>query len=76
MELINGEIHLKSYSIKIEFKEMFTDKIYCEVIAFANSDGGVIFVGIDSNGNIVGLYDVDGTYTRITNGKGKEYTLN
>ena len=43
-------------------------KIYKEVIAFANTDGGVVFVGIDNNGNAVGLADVDQEYTRITNG--------
>lgn len=52
----------------IEFKLQFTDNIYREVIAFANTDGGVIYVGIDDNGNIVGIDNVDDTYTRITNG--------
>ena len=52
----------------IEFKAQFTEVIYKEVIAFANTDGGVVFVGIDNNGNAVGLADVDKEYTRITNG--------
>ena len=52
----------------IEFKAQFTEVIYKEVIAFANTDGGVVFVGIDNNGNAVGLADVDQEYTRITNG--------
>lgn len=52
----------------IEFKAQFTEEIYKEVIAFANTDGGVIYVGIDDNGNAVGLDDVDKEYTRITNG--------
>ena len=43
----------------IEFKAQFTEEIYKEVIAFANTDGGVVFVGIDNNGNAVGLADVD-----------------
>ena len=43
----------------IEFKAQFTEVIYKEVIAFANTDGGVVFVGIDNNGNAVGLADVD-----------------
>ena len=38
----------------IEFKAQFTEVIYKEVIAFANTDGGVVFVGIDNNGNAVG----------------------
>lgn len=52
----------------IEFKSQFTDEIYKEVIAFANTDGGVIYIGIDNNGNAVGINDVDENYTRITNG--------
>lgn len=52
----------------IEFKSQFTDNLYKEVIAFANTNGGVIYIGVDNKGNVVGIDDVDETYTRITNG--------
>ena len=52
----------------IEFKLQFTDELYKEVIAFANTDGGVIYIGIDNTGNAVGIDNVDENYTRITNG--------
>ena len=52
----------------IEFKSGFTEEIYKEVIAFANTDGGILYIGIDNDGNAVGLNDVDDEYTRITNG--------
>ena len=39
----------------IEFKLQFTDEIYKEVIAFANTDGGVVYIGIDNAGNAVGI---------------------
>ena len=52
----------------IEFKSQFTEEIYKEVIAFANTDGGVVYVGIDDRGNAVGLSDVNEEYTRVTNG--------
>lgn len=52
----------------IEFKSRFTEEIYKEVIAFANTDGGIVYVGIDNEGNAVGLADVDTEYTCITNG--------
>ncbi|MBQ0101530.1 MAG: putative DNA binding domain-containing protein [Firmicutes bacterium] len=52
----------------IELKSVFTEEIYKEVIAFANTEGGFVYVGIDNGGNAVGLSDVDGEYTRITNG--------
>ncbi|RGG84559.1 transcriptional regulator [Ruminococcus sp. AF17-11] len=51
----------------IEFKSGFTEEIYKEVIAFANTDGGVLYIGIDNDGNAVGLSNVDDEYTRITN---------
>lgn len=37
------------------------------MIAFANTDGGTIFIGIDDRGNEIGLRDVDESYTRLTN---------
>lgn len=52
----------------IEFKSGFTEEIYKEVIAFANTDGGVLYIGIDNDGNAIGLNNVDDEYTRITNG--------
>lgn len=52
----------------IEFKSEFTEEIYKEVIAFANTDGGVLYIGIDNDGNAIGLHNVDKEYTRITNG--------
>ena len=55
-------------SENIEFKSQFTDDIYKEVIAFANTDGGIIYVGIDDKGDVVGIKDIDEEYTRITNG--------
>ncbi len=52
----------------IEFKVQATDEIYKEVIAFANTDGGVIYIGIDDNGTPIGIDEPDEVYTRITNG--------
>ncbi len=55
-------------SENIEFKKGVTDLIYKEVVAFANTDGGIVYVGMDDDGHVVGLEDVDEAYTRITNG--------
>ena len=52
----------------IEFKSGYTNEIYKEIIAFANTNGGILYVGIDNEGNAIGLTDVDQEYTRITNG--------
>ena len=55
-------------SERIEYKSQMLDDLYKEVIAFANTDGGVIYIGIDNEGNLTGIDDVDETYTRLTNG--------
>ncbi len=59
---------MKFETENIEFKLQVTDEIYKEVIAFANTDGGTIYVGINDNGDTVGIDNIDETYTRITNG--------
>ncbi len=53
---------------RIEYKSQMIDDIYKEVIAFANTDGGIIYIGIDDQGNLTGIDNVDETYTRLTNG--------
>ena len=55
-------------SENVEYKSQMLEDIYKEVIAFANTEGGVIYIGIDDQGNLTGIDDVDETYTRLTNG--------
>ena len=50
-----------------EYKREYVDDICKEVIAFANTNGGKILVGVDDNGNAVGIENTDDTYTRLTN---------
>ena len=52
----------------VEFKSQMLEDLYKEIIAFANTDGGTVYIGIDDKGNITGIDDVDETYTKITNG--------
>ena len=52
---------------RIECKREYVDDIAKEVIAFANTDGGEIYVGVNDDGTPAPLSDVDDTYTRITN---------
>ena len=55
-------------SERVEYKAQMIDDIYKEVIAFANTDGGILYIGIDDQGNRIGIENVDETYTRLTNG--------
>ena len=51
----------------IEFKRGYTDDLKYAVVAFANTDGGKIYVGINDDGSVQGIQDIDGTMLRITN---------
>lgn len=50
-----------------EFKREYVESIKNTVIAFANTDGGKIYIGIDDDGGSFGVADIDGTMLRITN---------
>ena len=40
---------------RTEFKVKLVDDLEETIIAFLNKDGGSIFIGVDDNGNIIGL---------------------
>ena len=51
----------------IELKETVTDDIKKEIIAFANCDGGKLYIGVRDDGTVVGLDDPDGVSLQISN---------
>lgn len=51
----------------IELKREFVVGIKKEVVAFANTEGGTIYVGIDDNGEIIGVEDTDRVLLQIMN---------
>lgn len=51
----------------IELKEVVVDDIKKEIIAFANCDGGKLYIGVQDDGTVVGLDDPDGTSLQISN---------
>ncbi len=50
-----------------EFKREYTDDIKKSVVAFANTEGGKIYIGRDDDGNPYPIADIDLTLTRISN---------
>lgn len=50
-----------------EFKQEYTPAINKTVIAFANTSGGSIYIGIADGGNIIGVDDADGTMLKLSN---------
>lgn len=51
----------------VEFKREYTDDIKKEVVAFANSQGGTIYVGIEDDGAIAGVEQPDSVLLQIVN---------
>lgn len=52
---------------KTEFKREYVEDVKKTLVAFANTDGGNIYIGIDDNGNAVELNNIDETMLQITN---------
>lgn len=51
----------------VELKEVFVDDIKKEIIAFANCNGGKLYIGVQDDGIVVGLDDPDATALQISN---------
>ena len=51
----------------VELKSIVVDDIKKEIIVFANSDGGSLYIGIRDDGEVVGLNDPDGTALQVSN---------
>jgi len=50
-----------------ELKREYTPDINKSVIAFANTNGGTVYVGVANGGSVFGIADVDGTMLKISN---------
>ncbi|MDH4209369.1 MAG: putative DNA binding domain-containing protein, partial [Anaerolineae bacterium] len=44
---------------RIEFKERYSSKVIEALVAFANTAGGQVLIGVSSRGQVVGLADAD-----------------
>lgn len=51
----------------VELKEVYVDDIRKEIIAFANTNGGTLYVGVRDNGEVVGIEDIDAVALQISN---------
>lgn len=51
----------------IELKSKVISDICKEIIAFANSKGGTLYIGIEDNGKIIGVDDVDQVTLQLSN---------
>ena len=50
-----------------EFKREYVEDIKKMLVAFANTDGGNLYIGIDDDGNAVEINNIDGVMLQVTN---------
>jgi len=58
---------MKMEDLKNEFKRIYVKDIIKTVIAFANTSGGKVYIGVDDNGEATGLDNVDGELLKLSN---------
>lgn len=51
----------------VELKSVVVDDIKKEIIAFANCEGGKLYIGVQDDGTVVGLDDPDGAALQVSN---------
>ena len=51
----------------VELKEIVVEDVKKEIIAFANCDGGKLYIGIQDDGQIIGVEDADAVALQISN---------
>ncbi|MDO4265949.1 MAG: putative DNA binding domain-containing protein [Eubacteriales bacterium] len=51
----------------VELKEVVTDEIKKEILAFANCDGGKVYIGVRDDGTVIGVTDPDSVSLQISN---------
>lgn len=54
-------------SESVELKVVVVDDIKKEIIAFANCDGGKLYIGVQDDGTVTGLTDADGAALQVSN---------
>ena len=58
---------METEGITKEYKREYTDDIKKTVIAFANTNGGEIWIGVADDNSAVGIADPDATILKVTN---------
>lgn len=54
-------------NIDREFKELYVTDIKKTVVAFANTEGGILYIGINDAGEVVGLENIDDVMQQVAN---------
>lgn len=54
-------------NLNVEYKQEYSDTIKKSVVAFANTNGGIIYIGVTDDGTAIGIEDIDTVLLQITN---------
>ena len=46
-------------NVNVEFKREYVPDIRKEVIAFANTEGGTVYIGVSDVGTVIGVENID-----------------
>lgn len=61
-----NNIGIKYYkTTKVEFDKKINDQVTKEIEAFLNTDGGIIYLGVDDDGIGVGVDNLDETLRKV-----------
>lgn len=65
--MIRKDSNMNTEGTNIEYKREYVEDIKKTVIAFANTSGGKIFIGIEDDGHVIGVQDSDSIMLKVTN---------
>ena len=54
-------------SQNVEYKQSWKDEYLKWICGFANAQGGTLYIGIDDNGNVIGINDAEKLLEDIPN---------
>lgn len=63
--ILGGAMKLQE-GTSVELKEIFIPEIKKEVVAFANTNDGIIYIGVNDSGEILGVSNPDATLEQVT----------
>ncbi len=52
-------------NVDVEYKKMYVQELRKDIVAFANTEGGTLYIGINDDGSITGVEDPDDTMLRL-----------
>ena len=52
-------------NVDVEYKSIYVQDIRKDIVAFANTEGGTLYIGINDDGTVAGVIDADDIMLRL-----------